>query len=180
MNFEGNALAARQDCCNLCNMTIHEFDTLSPEKLQKTLMECCASRSWINKMMALVPFEDFIELIESAEEQWFRCSREDWREGISGNEEIAAIVSRQEEENGLASNQMTDETFERLESDSRKYKEKFGYSFVVYSIGKSPSEIISILNKRMNNDPVKEINISAEEQNKIMKKKLRDLFFVKG
>ena len=54
-----------------------------------------------------------------------------------------------------------------LEKQNRKYEKKFGYIFIVFATGKSAEEMLDLLQQRLGNIPMIEINIAACEQNKI-------------
>ena len=59
---------------------------------------------------------------------------------------------------------------------NKEYEQKFGYIFIVCATGKSAGEMLSLLNRRMSNDPTEEIKIAAAEQNKITQLRLEKLF----
>ena len=52
-------------------MTIHDIDAMPEAQFKKELLKCCGSTAWVNRMYQLVPFEDLVELLNSAEEEWF-------------------------------------------------------------------------------------------------------------
>ncbi|MEI9809275.1 MAG: 2-oxo-4-hydroxy-4-carboxy-5-ureidoimidazoline decarboxylase [Bacteroidota bacterium] len=58
---------------------------------------------------------------------------------------------------------------------NKKYEDKFGYIFIVCATGKTAEEMLVILESRLSNDPVTEIDIAADEQNKITKLRLEKL-----
>ena len=58
---------------------------------------------------------------------------------------------------------------------NRAYSERFGYTYVVCASGKSGEEMLTILKKRLENDPATEIRIAAEEQSKITKLRLHKM-----
>lgn len=56
-----------------------------------------------------------------------------------------------------------------------EYEKKYGYIFIVSASGKSAEDMLSILEKRLNNNPEDEIKIAADEQNKIIQLRLQKL-----
>jgi len=64
---------------------------------------------------------------------------------------------------------------QRLANGNKAYEEKFGHIFIVCATGKSASEMLALLEARMNNDPEHEIAVAAEEQNKITRIRLKKL-----
>jgi 2-oxo-4-hydroxy-4-carboxy-5-ureidoimidazoline decarboxylase len=55
------------------------------------------------------------------------------------------------------------------------YEAKFGYTFIVCATGKSATELLDILNSRLQNIPENEILMAADEQNKITKLRIEKL-----
>lgn len=166
-------------------MTLQDLNTLTPEKRKTVLLKCCSSQAWAERMNSFFPFEDLIELIETAEEQWFLCKAEDWKEAFAGHPEIgdsnpssvsssSSAVWAAEEQKKVR--EASDYTLNALSDSNRKYREKFGYIFIVYASEKTAEEMLGILTTRLRNDPEKEINIAAEEQNKITRNRLEKLF----
>jgi 2-oxo-4-hydroxy-4-carboxy-5-ureidoimidazoline decarboxylase len=174
----------------LCNiqkqeMTLQELNNLPAEKRKSILMKCCASNAWAERMIPLFPFEDLIELIETAEEQWFLCKPEDWKEAFAGHPKIGASMADKvsvgssdewaaEEQKNV--NEANEYTLNALADYNRKYLEKFGYIFIVNASGKTADEMLGILTTRLRNEPSKEISIAAEEQNKITRNRLEKIF----
>lgn len=165
-------------------MTLHELNTLPRHQLIAQLNKCCSSAAWINKMLPFFPADDLVELLEDAEEQWFKCSEEDWKEAFSHHPKIGDIDSLKKkfastahlasgEQSGV--NTASSKTIEALAEGNKKYEDKFGYIFIVCATGKSAEEMLEILQSRLSNDPEKEIEIAADEQNKITKLRLEKL-----
>ena len=165
-------------------MTLHELNTLSKQQLIQELTKCCGSSAWVNKMLPFFPADDLVELLEDAEELWFKCSEEDWKEAFAQHPKIGDVESLQKkfastaqwasgEQSGV--NNASQQTLEALAEDNKKYEDKFGYIFIVCATGKSAEEMLGILNERLLNDPKDEIEIAADEQNTITKLRLEKL-----
>ena len=60
-----------------------------------------------------------------------------------------------------------------LKWGNREYEQKFGRIFIVCATGKSASEILEILRRRLHNDEATELQQVAEEQRQIMGIRLR-------
>jgi 2-oxo-4-hydroxy-4-carboxy-5-ureidoimidazoline decarboxylase len=69
----------------------------------------------------------------------------------------------------------SEETIKALSKGNKEYEDKFGYIFIVCATGKSADEMLAILESRLPNDPEKEIEIAADEQNKITRLRLEKL-----
>jgi len=165
-------------------LTLHELNILPKEQLIEELSKCCGSSAWVNKMLAFFPADDLVELLEDAEEQWYTCSEEDWKEAFEHHPKIGdteslkkkfASTAQWASDEQSAANNASQQTIEALAEGNRLYEKKFGYIFIVCATGKSAEEILTILQTRLQNNPEVEIEIAADEQNKITKLRLEKL-----
>jgi 2-oxo-4-hydroxy-4-carboxy-5-ureidoimidazoline decarboxylase len=135
-------------------------------------------------MMAFFPADDLVELLEDAEEIWYECSHDDWKEAFAHHPRIGDVESLKEkfystsqwaskEQSGMDS--ASQETIEALVEANRLYEEKFGYIFIVCATGKSAGEMLGLIRERLLNTPAAEIEIAGDEQNKITKLRLEKL-----
>jgi 2-oxo-4-hydroxy-4-carboxy-5-ureidoimidazoline decarboxylase len=166
-------------------MTISEFDQLDIDNKKALLRQCCGAENWVNKVIAALPAEDLIDLQEIAEEQWYACTEQDWREAFTHHPKIGDLDSLREKyaatghwtEGEQASvKQATEQTLRRLAEGNTAYEAKFGYIFIVCATGKTADEMLSMLNQRLHNSAEAEIQIAMEEQLKITKLRLEKLF----
>ena len=165
-------------------MTLHEFNILPKQQLIEELTKCCGSSSWVNRMLPFIPADDMIELLEDAEEQWWQCKEEDWKEAFSHHPKIGDVESLAKkfastaqwasgEQSGVTAG--SKETIEALAESNRLYEEKFGYIFIVCATGRSADEMLGMLLARLENNPEEEIQVAADEQNKITKLRIEKL-----
>lgn len=165
-------------------MTLHELNELSQPQLREELMKCCGSASWVKMMMTHFPADDLVEILEEAEEIWYECSEDDWKEAFAHHPKIGDVESLAKrfastaewasgEQSGVSA--ASAQAIEALAAGNRKYEEKFGYIFIVCATGKSAEEMLAILESRLQNKPAEEIRIAADEQNKITKLRIEKL-----
>lgn len=165
-------------------MTLHELNTLPRQQLITQLSKCCGSVAWVNKMLPFFPADDLVELLEDAEEQWWKCSEDDWQEAFAQHPRIGDVESlktkfastahfTENEQSGIKN--ADNETIELLAEANRLYEEKFGYTFIVCATGKSAKEMLGLLQTRLQNSAEVEIEIAADEQNKITKLRIEKL-----
>jgi 2-oxo-4-hydroxy-4-carboxy-5-ureidoimidazoline decarboxylase len=165
-------------------VTLHEFNILPKQQLAAELTKCCGSSTWVNKMLPFIPADDMVELLEDAEEQWWQCSEEDWKEAFTHHPKIGDVESLTKkfadtaqwasgEQRGVSV--ASQKTIEGLAEGNRLYEEKFGYIFIVCATGKSAEEMLAMLQSRLSNVPEEEIQIAADEQNKITKLRIEKL-----
>ena len=165
-------------------MTLHDLNTLDTAKQCEILLSCCGTVAWARCVSGKLPAEDLVDLLETAEECWLACSRDDWKEAFAAHPEIgnienlnrkfgntAAWAAEEQSSAGKASAQ----TIAALAEANSLYREKFGYIFIVCATGKSAEEMLGLLHTRLHNDPDVEIDIAADEQWRITKLRLEKL-----
>lgn len=165
-------------------MTIASFDHLDPEKKKALLLQCCGSSAWVEKMIHMPPAEDLIDLFEDAEEKWYECKEEDWKEAFGHHPKIGDIELLKKkfhfdqfaEDEQKSVSQASERTLQLLSKGNEEYEKKFGYIFIVSATGKSADEMLEILNSRLENTPEEEIKIAMDEQIKITKLRLEKIF----
>jgi 2-oxo-4-hydroxy-4-carboxy-5-ureidoimidazoline decarboxylase len=165
-------------------MTLHEFNILPKQELVEVLTRCCGSSAWVQKMLPFIPADDMVELLEDAEEQWWKCTEADWKQAFANHPKIGDLDSLKNKYADTAewasgeqqgTNAASGQTLKELADANKEYEEKFGYIFIVCATGKSADEMLVILKDRLSNDPPAEIEIAADEQNKITKLRLEKL-----
>ena len=120
------------------------------------------------------PFSHIDVLEACADRIWASCSADDWREAFAAHPRIGEQSqnrwSRQEQSgvNGASAVLLTE-----LATANQEYETKFGYTFIVCATGKSASEILEILRRRLHNDDATELQLAGEEQRKIMHIRLK-------
>lgn len=165
-------------------MTLHEFNLMPHDQLVEALTRCCGSSAWVQKMLPFIPADDMVELLEDAEEQWYACSHDDWKEAFLHHPKIGDMNALRKkfastaqwasgEQSGVG--EASDEVLKSLSEGNQLYEEKFGYIFIVCATGKSAAEMLDMLQARLNNKPEEEIEMAAEEQNKITKLRIEKL-----
>uniref|UniRef100_A0A7N0TIP1 Hydroxyisourate hydrolase n=1 Tax=Kalanchoe fedtschenkoi TaxID=63787 RepID=A0A7N0TIP1_KALFE len=86
---------------------------------------------------------------------------------------IGAQWSRGEQSTALAT--ATDSTLQELLEWNARYREKFGFVFLICASGRSSPEILAELKKRFSNRPIVEFEIAAQEQMKVTELRLLKL-----
>ena len=135
-------------------------------------------------MMEMPPVEDLIDLFEDAEEKWYECTEDDWKEAFSHHPRIGDLdalrikfANDQFASNEQGSiNEASTEVLKEIAHANKAYEEKFGYIFIVCASGKSAEEMLNLLRARLANSPAQEIGVAMDEQNKITKLRLEKLF----
>jgi len=165
-------------------MTLAEFHQLKQDRKRVLLNQCCGSRAWVEKMLNSPAHKTVTDLLKQAEKNWNECDEADWKEAFSHHPKIGDLDSLRKkfssdqfaggEQSSI--NSASEQILQALAEGNKLYEQKFGYIFIVCATGKSPAEMLQILNSRLQNNPADEIKIASEEQNKITKLRLQKLF----
>lgn len=165
-------------------MNLQQLSNLPGAERKAALYRCCGSTTWVNTMSSFFPFEDLISLMETGEEQWYKCTAADWKEAFSQHPAIGnpdSLHKKFADTEQWASNEQASvkasppEVLADIARANQEYQEKFEYIFIVSATGKSANELLQILQQRLLNPPEVEIKIAAEEQNKITLLRLQKL-----
>jgi OHCU decarboxylase len=165
-------------------ITLEQLNALPPEQATAEFLKCCGCRNWAHALSEARPFIDADALFHKADSVWWSLGEEDWLEAFRahpkiGEQKAAAVQSEQarnwsvQEQSGVSG--AAAETKAALAHGNREYEERFGFIFIVCATGKTPAEMLAILNERLRNDPGTELRAAAEEQRKITRLRLEKL-----
>jgi OHCU decarboxylase len=168
---------------------LERLNALPAAQAHAELLACCGASLWARGMVARRPFGDSAELFAAADEIWRSLDRNGWLEAFAshpqigekqGEKQIESQASQQlssrwsaEEQSGTRRNAA--EVMTKLAEGNRAYRQRFGYIFIVCATGKTASEMLAILERRLHNDASAELAIAAEEQRRIMRLRLEKL-----
>jgi 2-oxo-4-hydroxy-4-carboxy-5-ureidoimidazoline decarboxylase len=128
------------------------------------------------------PIQDEASLLATSDTIWRSLGESDWLEafrshpriGETRTEKVApaqsSTWSEQEQEKAATADEAVKMA---LKWGNREYEQKFGRIFIVCATGKSASEILEILRRRLHNDEATELQLAAEEQRQIMHIRLK-------
>jgi 2-oxo-4-hydroxy-4-carboxy-5-ureidoimidazoline decarboxylase len=161
---------------------LERWNLLPPETAANEILPCCGSRSWADGMTGRRPLPDEERLLAVSDKVWSSLAEADWREAFRSHPRIgetkaskvasqqSSAWSRQEQrkvaDGGGSANVA-------LVEGNREYEQKFGQIFIVCATGKGPEEILTILRRRLENDPTTELREAAEQQRQITQLRLR-------
>lgn len=166
-------------------MTLKEINSIQSEKLYEALETCCGAEYWVRQMVSKVPYKSKKELFDWADYIWENAGKSNWLEAFTHHPKIGDIDSLKKkfintkkwaanEQSGV---QLADrEILKALAEANVTYEVKFGYIFIICATGKSATEMLDLLNKRLSNSKEEEILIAMKEQQKITKIRLEKLF----
>ena len=150
-------------------MTLGELNALDPAGAEAEFRRCCGSGRWARTMAEGRPFAGLDALIEAGDRCWASLTQDDWLEAFAAHppigEQKPVSAWSSEEQAGMAS--AADDVRARLAALNAVYRSRFGYIFIVCATGRSPAEMLLMLEARLSNSWSIELQIAAEEQRKI-------------
>ena len=158
---------------------------LSSDDAAAALRRCCGAKRWVQQMTALRPFASRDALYLAADRVWRDLSVDDHLEAFAHHPRIG--TDRQElerrygatarlsgsEQAGVAG--ASAEVLDALREGNVAYEARFGFLFLVCATGKSAAEMLALLNARLPNERLAELQIAAQEHAKITRLRLEGL-----
>jgi 2-oxo-4-hydroxy-4-carboxy-5-ureidoimidazoline decarboxylase len=151
------------------------------------ILPCCGSRAWADGMVARRPLSDEVSLLAASDEIWRGLRESDWLEAFRdhpriGESQIGDSIAAnaappqstawsEQEQRDVAG--AADSAKIALARGNREYERRFNRIFIVCAMGKSPAEILEILQGRLGNDEGTELQEAAEQQRQITHIRLR-------
>jgi OHCU decarboxylase len=150
--------------------TLAWFNGLPRDEAEVRLRACCGSRAWVAGVAARRPYADIPALMKAADEVWSELAPSDWLEAFAAHPRIGESGGRSPDSSQKEQSRIMgggDETLAVLAEENRRYEARFGHVFLISAAGRTAAEVLAALRQRMNNDPVTEVQVAAEEQLKI-------------
>jgi len=159
------------------------LNQLSEDDFRASMLLCCGSTLWVQRMFSQRPFASTLHLSACADWCWWTLPESEWREAflahprIGGNIESlrekfkgsgASAPSPSWEGEEQSGTKHADEAVLRgLADGNEEYEGRFGHVFLICATGKSADEMLEALRARRHNTPQQELLIAAGEQAKI-------------
>jgi 2-oxo-4-hydroxy-4-carboxy-5-ureidoimidazoline decarboxylase len=146
------------------------------------IFPCCGSQAWARGMAAHRPLLDETALLAASDETWQNLAQSDWLEAFQshpriGESHVPQVAPSQaatwsaHEQKRIAD---ADAALKiALEEGNREYEQRFDRIFIVCATGKSATEILETLQRRLKNDAETELREAAEQQRQITQIRLR-------
>jgi 2-oxo-4-hydroxy-4-carboxy-5-ureidoimidazoline decarboxylase len=157
------------------------LNALSPQDASNTFLTCCGATRWAEQMTARRPFVDETHLLTTAREIWRGLEEADWRQAFAAHPQIGDKPSPSSKTAAWSANEQSgvataaDATRAALADANRRYRDQFGWIFIVCATGKSADEMLAMVRQRLHNNPAEELRIAAAEQEKITLLRLQKL-----
>jgi 2-oxo-4-hydroxy-4-carboxy-5-ureidoimidazoline decarboxylase len=163
------------------NTVLARWNSLDSATAAREALPCCGSQAWATALTARRPIADEASLIATSSAIWLALPEEAWQEAFDSHPRIgqshARVHATEESLRWSAQEQRTalsedEATTLALEGANRRYELKFGRIFIVCATGKTSTEMLAILEARMQNDAATELREAAEQQRQITQLRL--------
>jgi 2-oxo-4-hydroxy-4-carboxy-5-ureidoimidazoline decarboxylase len=163
------------------NKVLSRWNSLDHATAAREALPCCGSQSWAAALASRRPIENEASLIEASTSIWLALPEDAWQEAFDSHPRIgqghAQTHATEESLRWSAQEQRTavseDEAMKlALKEANRRYEQRFGRIFIICATGKTPAEILAILETRMKNDAATELQEAAEQQRQITQLRL--------
>ena len=152
------------------------LNALPGASAQAELLRCCGSLRWSQAMAARRPYGGEAALFEAAAGEWDALSPADWLEAFSKHPRIGDAGASAPGTSATSAWSATEQSRVQAAADAvrhalatgnQTYAARFGYTFIVCATGKGAEEMLSLLERRLDNPPEVELRVAAAEQAQI-------------
>ena len=166
-------------------MPLNELNAASEAEASELFRSCCGASSWIDAMVKRRPYESVDQLLATADSIWESSGKAAWHEAFSHHPRIGESASAAERTGRAQAWSQGEQAGARMASSgvhdqmalvNRAYEAKFGHIYIASAAGKSAEDLLSLARVRLSNDPETELKAAAEEQGKITRLRLNQLF----
>ncbi|CAL9752494.1 unnamed protein product, partial [Musa acuminata subsp. burmannicoides] len=149
--------------------------------MEEDVLRCCGSKRFAKEMVSASPFTDLDHALRSARDIWLnKVDVVGWLEAFAAHPAIGttspSVSQWCKEEQSAAMATANDSALQELMEWNSRYREKFGFVFLICASGRGTPEILAELKKRYLNRPIVELEIAAQEEMKITELRLARLF----
>lgn len=135
------------------HLSITDFDALPQDEATALLLECCSCPRWARTVAASRPYGSRSSLFTAADAAAEQLTDDDLDDALAGHPRIGErsdnAASRREQAAVATSDA---DILDRIAAGNRAYEEKFGHVYLVRASGRSASELLAILERRLGND----------------------------
>ncbi len=161
---------------------LRRWNQLPSGEAELEILPCCGSKVWAHRTAAGRPFANEASLLAASEDVWRSLGEADWIEAFRSHPRIgetraeqpphdrSAAWSAQEQREAAAGGDVVKIA---LAEANREYERRFNRIFIVCANGKTATEILEILRRRLQNDVETELREAVEQQWQIMQLRIR-------
>ncbi|WP_183101005.1 2-oxo-4-hydroxy-4-carboxy-5-ureidoimidazoline decarboxylase [Nocardioides pelophilus] len=163
-------------------MRIEEFNALPDDRVDAALRACVGIDSWVHVLAVGRPYDDAAQVLATARAQAATWTPAEVEGALADHPRIgerptgtgAAAAHSRTEQGGL--DPADEELAERLRAGNLAYEERFGRIYLVRAKGRSGTELLTLLEERLGNEPADELAVTKQQLGEIALLRMEDLF----
>lgn len=164
------------------NSILERWNALDVSTAESEILPCCGSRAWAQELAALRPFAEPQDLLRTSDDVWSNLDIADWDEAFASHPRIgerkapasATAQSAQWSTQEQSAAELSDAQIqEQLKRANAAYEARFGRIYIVCAAGKSAEEMLTILERRLENEDAADLREAVEQQRQITQLRLR-------
>ena len=149
--------------------TLGSFNAAPPQDAERTVLACCASRTFATAIAGGRPYPDPAALLAAVDAAFANLNWEDIVEAMSehpriGDRAVRGGMSAAEQSGAAAA---SDDVRQGLADGNLAYEQRFGHVFLICASGLSGQEMLDQLRARLDNDEEAERAVVRDELRKI-------------
>ncbi|MFZ0954812.1 MAG: 2-oxo-4-hydroxy-4-carboxy-5-ureidoimidazoline decarboxylase [Candidatus Sulfotelmatobacter sp.] len=163
------------------NAVLTRWNQLPGKEAENEILPCCGSIAWAKGVANRRRVENEAALLAASDEIWRSLCEADWLQAFGSHPRIGESVTHAstdksgawpaQEQQKVAD--AADAVKIALAEGNREYERRFQHIFIVCATGKTASEILAILRRRLHNDAATELREAAEQQRLITQIRLK-------
>lgn len=162
-------------------MRIEEFNALPDADVAAALRACVGIDSWVTDLASGRPYDDTSQLLDAGRAQVVGWATADVEAALADHPRIgeraapdsATAAHSKREQAGV--DPADAELAERLRDGNARYEERFDRIYLVRAKGRTGAEMLALLEERLENDPVTELEVTRQQLGEIALLRLADL-----
>lgn len=143
-------------------MTLNEFNELDREQAVAAVRPALDIQRWIDQVVDARPYESVTQVLDAARACANPFTDQEVDQALSHHPKIGERAAGESTEAGLSRSEQaglgesSDSVKEDLARGNREYEDRFGHVFLIRAAGRSLPEILSELQRRLQNTPQEE------------------------
>jgi 2-oxo-4-hydroxy-4-carboxy-5-ureidoimidazoline decarboxylase len=156
------------------------FNHLPADQARAELLSVCASPAWAERMMAARPYRSIDGVMALNDRTVAALSEAELDAALAGHPRIGERAATSDQRNWPSQEQAgvgdaADDVRGALADGNRDYERRFGHVYLVSASGRSADEMLTLLHRRLGNDPATEWTVVRDELAKINRIRLTKL-----
>ena len=162
--------------------TLSDFNAASEDAAVRMLLPLCGADRWARAVAAARPYAEPEALLAESDRVFDGLDVADLDAALAGHPRIGDRVSGDDESARLSrSEQSAMQSADRSVADqilqgNAEYEQRFDRVFLIRAAGRTPSQILSELQRRLGNDPATEVTEVREQLRQITRLRLEGAF----